>query len=124
MHVKNGDKVEVIAGRERGRTGTIKRVDLKHGRVVVDGLNMVKRHQRANAANPESSIIEKEAFIDASNVLLYSEQLSRGVRTSVRYIGDGGAQFEERQAALDSYSSAPSTVKKVRLCVKTGEVFE
>ena len=85
MHVKNGDKVEVIAGRDRGRTGTVKRVDLKHGRVVVDGLNMVKRHQRAGAANAEGGIIEKEAFIDASNVLLYSEKLSRGVRTSMRY---------------------------------------
>ena len=49
MHVKNGDKVQVMAGRERGRTGTVKRIDKKRGRVTVDGLNIVKRHQRAGA---------------------------------------------------------------------------
>ena len=124
MHVKNGDKVQVMTGRDRGRTGTVKRIDHKRGRVTVDGLNMVKRHQRAGAANAESGIIEKEAFIDVSNVLLFSEKLERGVRTSVRYLGDGGAQFESRTEALSSFSVTPDTVKKVRLCVKTGEVFE
>ena len=124
MHVKNGDKVQVMAGRDRGRTGTVKRVDSKRGRVTVDGLNMVKRHQRAGGANAESGIIEKEAFIDVSNVLLFSEKLERGVRTSVRYVGDGGAHFESRGDALSSFSVTPTTVKKVRLCVKTGEVFE
>jgi large subunit ribosomal protein L24 len=124
MHVKNGDKVQVMAGRERGRTGTVKRIDKKRNRVTVDGLNMVKRHKRAGAGDAEGGIVEKEAFIDASNVLLFSEKLERGVRTSVRYIGEGGAHFEDRKAALDSYAEAPSTVKKVRICIKTGEVFE
>ena len=55
MHVKNGDKVQVMTGRDRGRTGTVKRVDHKRGRVTVDGLNMVKRHQRAGAANAPPS---------------------------------------------------------------------
>ena len=124
MHVKNGDKVQVIAGRERGRTGTVKRVDKKRNRVVVDGLNMVKRHKRAGATDAESGIIEKEAFIDASNVLIFSEKLERGVRTSVRYVGDSGNHFESRADAVASFADAPATVKKVRVCVKTGEVFE
>jgi large subunit ribosomal protein L24 len=124
MHVKNGDKVQVMTGRERGRTGTVKRIDKKRKRVTIDGLNMVKRHKRAGAANAESGIIEKEAFIDASNVMLFSEKLERGVRTSVRYLGDGGAQFSSKIEAVASFSEAPATVKKVRLCVKTGEVFE
>jgi len=124
MHVKNGDKVQVMTGRESGRTGTVKRIDKKRKRVTIDGLNMVKRHKRAGAADAESGIVEKEAFIDASNVMLFSEKLERGVRTSVRYIGDGGAQFSSKIEAVASFSEAPAAVKKVRLCVKTGEVFE
>ena len=124
MHVKSGDKVQVMAGRERGRTGTVKRIDKKRGRVTVDGLNIVKRHQRAGAQNAEGGIIEKEAFIDASNVLLFSEKLERGVRTTVRYVGDAGEHFENRGDALSSFSTKPSTVQKVRVCLKTGEVFE
>ena len=124
MHVKNGDKVQVMAGRERGRTGTVKRIDKKRGRITVDGLNIVKRHQRAGAQNAEGGIIEKEAFIDASNVLLFSEKLERGVRTTVRYVGDAGTHFESRGEALSSFSTKPSTVQKVRVCLKTGEVFE
>ena len=124
MHVKNGDKVQVMAGRERGRTGTVKRIDKKRGRVTVDGLNIVKRHQRAGAQNAEGGIIEKEAFIDASNVMLFSEKLERGVRTTIRYVGDAGEHFENRGDALSSFSTKPSTVQKVRVCLKTGEVFE
>ena len=124
MHVKNGDKVQVMTGRESGRTGTVKRIDKKRKRVTIDGLNMVKRHKRASGANAESGIVEKEAFIDASNVMLFSEKLERGVRTSVRYIGDGGAQFGSKIEAVASFSEAPTAIKKVRLCVKTGEVFQ
>jgi large subunit ribosomal protein L24 len=124
MHVKNGDKVQVMTGRESGRTGTVKCIDKKCNRVTVDGLNMVKRHKRAGATDAESGIIEKEAFIDASNVLIFSEKLERGVRTSVRYVGDGGAHFNSKIEAAASFSEAPSAVQKVRLCVKTGEVFE
>ena len=98
MHVKNGDKVQV-AGRERGRTGTVKRIDSRSGRVLVDGLNMVKRHKRAGATNPESGIIEKEAFIDASNVLLYSRSSSAEFER-VRYVGDSGNHFESRAMLL------------------------
>ena len=124
MHVKNGDKVQVMAGRERGRTGTVKRIDKKRGRVTVDGLNIVKRHQRAGAQNAEGGIIEKEAFLDASNVLIYSEKLEKGVRTRNVYVGQNGEQFDSRSAASASFGDTPSKVKKVRLCVKTGEVFE
>ena len=107
MHVKNGDKVQVMAGRERGRTGTVKRIDKKRGRVTVDGLNIVKRHQRAGAQNAEGGIIEKEAFIDASNVMLFSEKLERGVRTTIRYVGDAGEHFEKPgRCALEFFDQA------------------
>jgi large subunit ribosomal protein L24 len=124
MHIKLGDKVQVMAGKERGQTGTIIRIDQNRRRVVVENLNMVKRHKRPNAADAEGGIIEKEAFIDASNVLVYSESLERGVRTSHRYVGEGGEHFSSKAAAVKSYDEPPNAVAKVRVCAKTGEVFK
>lgn len=123
MHIKTGDVVQVMAGKERGRTGTVKRVDRKRNRIVIEGLNMVKRHKRPGPTDPEGGIQEKEAPIHASNVLLYSEQLERGVRTSYRYVGAGGDYFTTRKAAIESFDTAPERVEKVRMCAKTGEVF-
>lgn len=123
MHIKTGDEVQVMAGKERGRTGKVVRVDRKRNRVVIEGLNMVKRHKRPGPADPEGGIQEKEASIHASNVLLYSEQLERGVRTSYRYVGAGGDYFTTKQAAIASFETAPERVEKVRMCAKTGEVF-
>ena len=124
MHIKLGDKVQVMTGKERGQTGTVTKVDRARRRVVVEDLNMVKRHKRPNAADAEGGIIEKEAFIDASNVLVYSESLERGVRTSSRYIGEGGEHFATKAAAANSFETAPERVEKVRVCAKTGEVFK
>ena len=123
MHIKTGDVVQVTAGKERGRTGTVIRVDRKRNRIVVEGLNVVKRHKRPGPADPEGGIQEKEASIHASNVLLYSEQLERGVRTSHRYVGAGGDYFTTKHAAMASFDNPPERVEKVRMCVKTGEVF-
>ena len=124
MHVKAGDKVQVMSGRDRGQIGTVLTVDSGKGRVIVENVNMVKRHQRAGQNGTEAAIIEKEAFLDASNVLIYSEKLEKGVRTRSVYVGQNGEQFDSRNAASASYGDAPSKVKKVRVCVKTGEVFE
>jgi large subunit ribosomal protein L24 len=124
MHIKIGDKVQVMTGKERGQTGKVIKVDRNRGRVVVEDLNMVKRHKRPNAADAEGGIIEKEAFIDASNVLVYSESLERGVRTSSRYLGEGGEHFSSKAAAVKSFDTAPAQVEKVRVCAKTGEVFK
>ena len=123
MHIKTGDVVQVMAGRERGKTGTVVRIDRKRNRVVVEGLNIVKRHKRPGPGDPEGGILEKEAPLHVSNVLLYSESLERGVRTSARYVGSGGEYYTTRQAALESFGEAPTRVEKVRMCVKTGEVF-
>lgn len=123
MHIKTGDVVQVMAGKEKGRTGTVLRVDRKRGRVVVEGLNIVKRHQKPGPTDPDGGIKEKEAPLDASNVLLYSEQLERGVRTSYRFVGAGGEYFVAKKDAFGSFDSPPQRVEKVRMCVKTGEVF-
>lgn len=124
MHIKLGDKVQVMAGRERGQQGVVIKLDHARGRVVVENLNMVKRHKRANAADAEGGIIEKEAFVDASNVLLFSEERETGVRTSYRYVGQGGDHHTSKAAALKSFDERPSQVAKVRVCLKTGEVFK
>lgn len=123
MHIKTGDVVQVTAGKERGRSGTVLRVDRKRNRVVVEGLNVVKRHKRPSPTDPDGGIIEKEASIHASNVLLYSEQLERGVRTSYRYIGANGDYFPTKAAARQSFDEPPPRIEKVRLCAKTGEVW-
>ena len=123
MYIKTGDLVQVIAGRERGKTGKVTQVDLRRNRVFIDGLNIVKRHKKPNPVDTEGGIIEKAASLHASNVLLYSEKLERGVRVSYRFLGEGDALFVAREEAKSSFAEPPNRVRKVRLCVKTGEVF-
>ncbi len=123
MYIKTGDKVQVIAGKERGKVGSVIRVDLKRNRVVVKDLNMVKRHKRPSPGDQEGGIKEREASIHASNVLLYSEKQQRGVRVSYRYEGQDGQYYTTQKAALATFAEAPASIKKVRFCVKTGEVF-
>lgn len=68
MRVKRGDTVRVIAGNELGRTGKVLKVFPRSGRVVVEGVNLIKRHARPTQKNPKGGIIEKEAPIHVSNV--------------------------------------------------------
>jgi large subunit ribosomal protein L24 len=68
MSVKKGDLVRVIAGDDNGRTGKVLKVFPKAGRVVVEGVNLIKRHTRPSNKNPKGGILEKEAPIHMSNV--------------------------------------------------------
>jgi large subunit ribosomal protein L24 len=70
MHVRRGDRVRVIRGNFAGQEGTVLRVLTKENRVVVEGVNMRKRHMRPTQANPEGGIVTFEAPIHASNVML------------------------------------------------------
>lgn len=70
MHVKKGDKVLVIAGKEKGKTSTVVSVDRENNRVVLDGLNMMKKHTRPKKAGEKGGIIEISMPIHASNVKL------------------------------------------------------
>ncbi len=88
FHVKKKDLVQIQTGRDKGKTGKILRVNNKKGRVFIEKLNMVKRHTKPNGQKP-GGIIEKEAPIDASNVLLYCDKCSKGVRTKFLAL-DGG----------------------------------
>jgi large subunit ribosomal protein L24 len=70
MDLRKGDKVIVIAGKDKGKTGEIQKVDPKTNRVVVEGVNLRKKHKKPTQNNPEGSIVEIYAPIDASNVAL------------------------------------------------------
>ncbi|MFN9322123.1 MAG: 50S ribosomal protein L24 [Chitinophagales bacterium] len=74
VKIKKGDTVKLIAGDDKGKSGIIKSVDLKKMRVLVEGVNMVKRHTKPSASKPEGGIIEKEAPIHVSNVMLVDGQ--------------------------------------------------
>jgi len=70
FHIKKGDKVMIIAGSDKGKSGVVLRVNKESDRVVVEGWNMVKRHMKPSAKFPDGGIIEKEAGIHISNIML------------------------------------------------------
>ncbi len=90
MHkIRTGDQVVVLAGRDRGKRGTVKRV-LPEGRLLVENVNLVKRHTRPNPArNVTGGVIEKESPIHVSNVALYNAAGGRGARVGFRQLADG-----------------------------------
>ncbi len=89
VHVRRGDRVRIIAGNYKGATGRILRVIPAANQVVVDGVNVRKRHQRPSSQNPEGGIVSFEAPIDASNVMLVDPTTDEPTRTRVRIDKDG-----------------------------------
>ncbi|MEI2701315.1 MAG: 50S ribosomal protein L24 [Baekduia sp.] len=83
--IKSGDEVIVISGKDRGKTGKVQRVDPKKDKVVVEGINIVKRHQRPSALNPnaEAGVIEREGAIHISNVMLVDPDTKKGTRVGI-----------------------------------------
>lgn len=104
MKIKRDDKVVVIAGKDKGKEGKVLLVDRKNNRVVVEGVNQIKKHQKPNAMNHTGGIITKEAPIHASNVMY----LHNGKPSRLGY------KIEE----IDG-----KRVKK-RIIKKTGEVID
>ena len=104
MKIKRGDKVVVIAGKDKDKEGKVLLVDRKNNKVVVEGVNQVKKHQKPNAINHSGGIITKEAPIDASNVMY----LHNGTASRLGY------KIEEVNG---------KRVKK-RIIKKTGEVID
>ena len=86
--IRKGDEVVVTAGRDKGRRGTV--VKVLEDRVVVEGINMVKRHTKPNPQkNVQGGIVEKEASIDLSNVALWNPVSKKGDRVGIRTLADG-----------------------------------
>jgi large subunit ribosomal protein L24 len=86
--IRKGDEVVVIAGRDKGRRGTV--VKVLGGQLIVENINMVKRHTKPNPQrNVPGGIVEKEAAIDVSNVMLWNPQTKKGDRVGMRTLADG-----------------------------------
>lgn len=73
MFVKTGDKVKVIAGKDKGKEGNVLSVDVKNDRVVVKGVHKIKKHQKPSQANAKGGVVESEGSIHASNVKVISK---------------------------------------------------
>jgi large subunit ribosomal protein L24 len=86
--IRKGDEVVVIAGRDKGRRGTVREV--LDGQVIVESINMVKRHTKPNPQkNVQGGIVEKEAALDLSNVMLWNPVAKKGDRVGLRTLADG-----------------------------------
>ncbi len=89
MRIRRDDNVMIIAGKDRGKSGKVRRTFPKKDRVVVEGLNIIKRHSRARRATRQAGIIELEAPIHVSNVMLLCDKCSKPTRIGVRFLADG-----------------------------------
>ena len=80
LKIKTGDTVKIIAGEEKGKEGKVLRVDREKNRAIVEGLNLVKKHTKPNAQNPQGGIVEKEASIHISNLSLIDPKTKKATR--------------------------------------------
>ena len=101
--VKRNDEVQVLAGKDRGRRGTVRAVNPEAGRAVVTGINMVKKHKKSTGPQQPGGIIEMEAPISVSNLAVICRSCGAAVRTGFKVLDDG---------------------RKVRTCKKCGEAID
>jgi large subunit ribosomal protein L24 len=102
LHIKTGDTVKVLSGDDKGKTGKVLSVNLEKRRAIVEGLNMVTKHVKPTASNPQGGIEKREASIHVSNLMLVDPKTGEATRIG-RKIGEKG--------------------KLVRYSKKTGEVI-
>ena len=102
IRIRKGDEVIVISGRDTGKKGSVLKVDPKRVRVLVQGVNMVKRHTRPSTAGP-GGVIEMEAMLHVSNVALIDPKLDKPTRIGMRVLDNG---------------------RKVRYAKRSGEVID
>jgi large subunit ribosomal protein L24 len=102
-HIKKNDKVKVIAGKDNGKIGKVINVLEKTNRLLIENVNMVKRHTRPSASNKQGGIVEGEAAIHWSNVMLMCNKCIAPVRIKMQRLEDG---------------------KKVRVCRKCNEIID
>jgi len=102
-NLKKDDKVKVLAGKDKGKIGKVIKVDRKNERVLVEHVNIAKRHQRPTAQNRQGGIVESEAPLHWSNVMLVCNKCVKPVRVKMQRLDDG---------------------KKVRICRKCNEQID
>ena len=102
-HIKKDDKVKILAGKDKGKIGKVLKLMYKKDQVLVEKINMVKRHTRPNAQNRQGGIIEGEAGVNRSNVMLICNKCMTPIRIKMKRLEDG---------------------KNVRICGKCGEILD
>ncbi len=89
LHIRKNDIVKVIAGKEKGKVGRVLKVDREKGRVTIEKVNTVKRHAKPGKTNPQGGIVEKEAPVAYSNVLVMCDKCNKPTRILMK-IDEGG----------------------------------
>ncbi len=107
MKIKKGDQVKVISGKNKGKIGKVLRVIPSNNRVLVEGVNLIYRHSRPTQTNPQGGIVEKEAPINISNVMIYDTRSGKATRVNYKMIED----------------TDKKTATKVRISNKSGEIL-
>lgn len=102
MKIRKDDNVVVIAGNYKGKTGKVLKVFPKTNRVIIEGVNIVKRHTKPNQSNPQGGIVEKEASVNASNVMVLDPKKNAPTRIGAQIIIDDktGKRKRERVCKL------------------------
>jgi len=103
IHVSKGDKVKIMSGTDKDKTGKVLQVLPRSGKIIVEGVNIVKKHMRPTRDNPEGGIIDKEAPIFSGKAMLVCPRCNRPARVGHKFLADG---------------------RKVRYCKNCGEVNE
>ena len=88
-YIKKDDKVKVLAGKDKGKIGKVLSVNRKKSRILIEKINLVKRHSKPSAQSKQGGIIEKEMPIHPSNIMLFNPQTSKGDRVGFRILEDG-----------------------------------
>jgi large subunit ribosomal protein L24 len=104
MKIRKGDTIQIITGKDKGKTGKVLRIDSAKGRVWVERLNMVKRHQRPTQVHRQGGIIEKEAPLSISNVMYYDEKSAKPSRIGFRVEKGDKVRFAKRSGEVISIS--------------------
>lgn len=100
MNLVKGDKVIVIAGRDKGKSGTIQKVISESNRIVVENVNVRKKHKKPTQANPEGSIVEIYAPIDASNVMLEDPKTKKPTRIGHKEVKGKKVRFAKKSGQV------------------------
>jgi large subunit ribosomal protein L24 len=103
MKIKKNDNVVVIAGNDKGKRGKVLKILPDKGRAIVEGVNFIKRHTKPRKQGQKSGILEKEAALNASNLMVVCSKCDKGVRVGTRTLADG---------------------KRARICRSCGEMLD
>jgi len=103
IQIKKDDKVKVIAGKDKGKIGKVLKVDRKKNRLLIEKINLIKRHAKPSAKNRQGGIVEGEAPVTVSNVMIMCNKCVNPTRIKMQRLEDG---------------------KKIRICVRCGEAID